>query len=200
MTAEKKRSNGPLWALIAITVLPFAAAWVVYLNPSLMEAIQKSNRGELVTPPRPLPALTLNTLDGDPFDSRELEGNWTLLTVAGSSCDQDCALNLYHLRQIRLAMGEDRRRILRVLVLEDTRALDQLRPKLDAFEGTVVVTGPEADRDLLLDTLSTGDRITATNRVYLIDPQGKLMMAYPPTPQAKDVVKDLERLLRVVQL
>ena len=101
MTAAKPKSYAPLWVLIAISVLPFTAAWIAFLNPSLLGDIKTSNRGELVTPPRPVPAMTLETLSGDPFDTGQFSGHWTLLTVADSECDRGCETNLYHLRQAR---------------------------------------------------------------------------------------------------
>lgn len=201
MTAEQSqsRSNTTLWVLIAVTILPFTAAWIVHLNPSLLGDMKTSNRGELVTPPRPLPALEWETLNGEALSSSDLEGNWTMLTVAGSACDETCELNLYHLRQIRLAMGEDRKRVLRILLLQDTDNLDQLASKLAPFEGTIVLTGSQEARGQLLDVVSPDATGGAADRIFLIDPQGRLMMAYPPKPDAKDVVKDLQRLLRVVQ-
>ena len=199
MTEAKRRSYAPLWALIAVTMLPFAAAWIVYFNPSLLGEMQTSNRGELVTPPRPVPAMTLDILSGESFRSGDLQGNWTLVSVAGSDCDRDCEINLYHMRQIRLAMGEERSRILRLLVLEDDQSTDALAARLEPYAGTIVITGPAAMRDQLLDFLSPGED-TASNRIFLIDPQGSLMMVYPPAPKAKDVVKDLERLISVVQM
>ena len=199
MTEAKRRSYAPLWALIVVTILPFAGAWIVYFNPSLLGEMQTSNRGELVTPPRPVPAMTLDTLSGESFRTGELQANWTLLSVAGSDCNRDCEINLYHMRQIRLAMGEERSRILRLLVLEDDQATDALAARLEPYAGTIVITGPAATRDGLLDFLSPGEE-AATDRIFLIDPQGSLMMVYPPAPVAKDVVKDLERLISVVQM
>ena len=176
MTAEQSQShsNTTLWVLIAGTILPFTAAWIVHLNPSLLGNMKTSNRGELVTPARPLPAMTWETLGGEPFSSTDLEGNWTMVTVADSACDKTCELNLYHLRQIRLAMGEDRTRVLRLLVLQDTDNLEQLAPKLVPFEGTVVITGPDDARGRLLDVLSPDKPPAATDRVFIIDPQDRV--------------------------
>lgn len=199
MTETKTRSLAPFWALLAITALPFVAAWIVYFNPSLLGDLRTTNRGELVSPARPLPGLMLETLDGAGFDTGDLKGHWTLLTVADSVCGQDCETNLYHMRQIRLAMGEGRKRVLRILVLNDTAAAAALEDHLAPYRGTVVVTGPPAAREQLLALLDTGDGLPATDRIFLIDPVGSLMMAYPPGPAAKDVLKDLERLLEVVQ-
>lgn len=200
MTESTRRSNAPFWVLLAITGLPFLAAWVVYFNPSLLGDFSTSNRGMLVTPTRPVPELRLETLDGAGFDTASLRGNWTMLAVADSRCDQGCETNLYDMRQIRLAMGDERKRIQRVLLLTDTDAIDRLSEHLAPFEGTVVVTGPAGARARLLALLDTGDDVPASDRVFLIDTLGNLMMAYPPVPPAKDVLKDLERLLKVVRL
>jgi hypothetical protein len=142
----------------------------------------------------------LETLDGEGLDTGKLDGHWTLLTVADSRCSKTCETNLYHMRQIRLAMGEERKRILRVMILNGITSAAALADRLDPYAGTIVVTGPSVALEQLMTLLDTGDDVPATDRVFLIDPLGNLMMAYPPAPLAQDMVKDLERLLEVVQL
>ena len=133
MTEARTRSLAPFWALLAITALPFVAAWIVYFNPSLLGDFRTTNRGSLVTPARPVPALALETLDGAGLDTGDLRTHWTLLTVADSACGRDCETNLYHLRQIRLAMGEERDRVLRILLLNDTDEAATLAGRLEPY-------------------------------------------------------------------
>ena len=201
MNATTRPSNRPFWILLAVTGLPFIAAWIIFFNPSLMDRFSTSNHGALVTPVRPLPALEFETLTGASLPTKHLEGNWTLLSVTGSRCDENCETNLFHMRQIRLAMGEDRKRVLRVLLIEDpdNLARAELEAQLEPFEGTAVITGPREAREQLLATLDT-DGTPAKDRIFLIDPLGSLMMTYPPVPEPKNVLKDLERLIQVVQL
>lgn len=201
MNETARHSNRPFWILLVITGLPFLAAWIVFFNPSLMDHFSTSNRGELVTPVRPLPSLQLETLSGAPFDTKELEGNWTLVSVTDSQCDDNCQTNLYHMRQVRLAMGEDRKRVLRILVLTDPDKVTagELEQQVAPFEGTVVVTGPADARGKLLAALDA-DGTPLRDRIFMIDPLGSLMMTYPPVPEPKDLLKDLERLIKVVQL
>lgn len=200
MTETTAHSYRPLWILIAVTVLPFIGAWIVFLNPSLMEDMKTTNRGELVEPPRPFPALSFETLDGQGFDSSNLTGHWSLLSVADADCGQGCQTNLYHMRQIRLAMGEERRRIHRIMVLNGNSGAEGLAEKLGPYEGTTVITGPTEERDRVMQLLQLDDGVPTTDRLFLIDPLGNLMMAYPQAPEAKDVLKDLERLIQVVRL
>lgn len=201
MNDANRPSNRPFWILLAVTGLPFIAAWILFFNPSLMDRFSTSNHGTLVTPVRTLPALEFETLTGASLPTKHLEGNWTLLSVTGSRCDENCRTNLFHMRQIRLAMGEDRKRVLRVLVIDDPENLvrTEWEEQLEPFEGTAVITGPKEAREQLLATLDT-DGMPAQDRIFLIDPLGSLMMTYPPVPEPKDVLKDLERLIQVVQL
>ena len=201
MNTTAKNPNRPFWILLAVTGLPFLAAWIVFFNPALMDTFSTSNKGELITPVRPIADMELRTLEGSTFDTGALKDNWTMLSVASSQCGEGCETNLYHMRQIRLAMGEDRKRVQRILVLsdEDPAAIAALTDRMTPYEGTIVITGPAGERDRLLTMLDTGDGNT-DNRIFMVDPLGSLMMAYPPVPDAKDVLKDLERLLQVVQL
>jgi cytochrome oxidase Cu insertion factor (SCO1/SenC/PrrC family) len=197
--AETKQGRGPLWALLAVTGLPFVLAMYLFYNPQLLESIGAKNRGQLVQPTVPVPALQMQTLDGGTFDMASLQDNWSLLLVTGSDCDDACLQNLFHLRQIRLAMGEDRYRVKRLVLLTDTRNSDRLATQLEPFEGTRVLSGPLQARQRMLEALQVNGEPTQ-GRIYTIDPQGRLVLSYPANPPWKDVLKDLQHLLKVVQL
>jgi cytochrome oxidase Cu insertion factor (SCO1/SenC/PrrC family) len=197
--SEKKPSMAPFWGLVIVTGLPFILALYLFLHPEMLEVLGTKNHGQLIQPTRDLPALHLQTLDGRGLDLASLKGNWTLLMVADGKCGEACQQNLYYLRQIRRAMGENRTRVERLMVLDDDTPGADLQTTLKPFEGTRVVVGPAAARDQLLALLRV-DEVPLSGRIFIVDPQGKLILAYPPNPPWKDVLKDLEQLLKVVQL
>ena len=116
----------------------------------MIEGLTTSNKGTLINPAREIPRLELHTLDGKTFNTASLQNNWTLLLVADSACDADCEKNLFHLRQIRLAMGEERSRIQRLMLLTDTDETKALKNIIEAYDGTHVITGPPEANTLLL--------------------------------------------------
>ena len=197
--SEKKPSLAPFWGLLIVTGLPFLLALYLFLHPEMLEILGTKNHGQLIQPTRDLPALQVQTLDGRGLDLASLKGNWTLLMVADGECGEACQKNLYYLRQIRRAMGENRTRVERLMVLNDGRPGADLQTKLNPFEGTRVIVGPDAAREQLLARLRV-DGLPLNERMFIVDPQGKLILAYPPNPPWKDVLKDLEHLLKVVQL
>ena len=178
----------PLWAMLFVFALPVVSAWIYYFNPELLPA-KRANRGELIAPVRPWPPeLTLGGVDGRPLLEGMLQGHWTLLTVQRSPCDAACRSRLGELRQIRLALGESGQAVERMLLLVGPAGdtVDGLGAKIARLEQGLTAA--------LEAFLGPGEPVW--NRVYIVDPMGNLMMRYAEDAAAKDVLKDMERLLK----
>ena len=196
MNQDKVGGRGPFWGLLIVTGLPFLLALYLFYHPELVARLGTTNHGQLIQPPRALPALQLQTPEGGTVAADALQGKWTLLMVADSGCSEACQKNLYYLRQIRRAMGKDRYHVARVMVPGGRMSSEVMATKLEPFEGTLVVF--DSARGAVLDALRV-DAQTPVGRMYIADPKGMLILAYPPNPAWRDVLRDLERLLKVVQ-
>jgi len=196
---ELKQGRRTLLALLIVTGLPFALALYLFYNPQVLDGFGTKNRGDLVQPTVVLPSARMQTLDGRTFDTASLQGNWSLLLLADSSCGESCMQNLFHLRQVRLATGENRYRVQRLLLLTDDGDRSGLAEQLEPFKGTQVLTGPAEARKALLDSLAVNGE-AVEGRIYTVDPQRRLILSYEPNPPWEDVLKDLKYLTRVVQL
>lgn len=198
--SERKRSLTPLWVLIAVTVLPYVLGWWYFSNQDTVPLGEPGNKGDLVEPVRALPALPLETLDGEIAGTADLLGRWTLIAVGPASCPETCERDLYLLRQIRRAMGEERFRVQRLYVATDAEGLDGLREKLADYEGTRVVTGPEASRERLLELLRVNGIEDPAGARFIVDPLGNLMMSYAADSNPEDTADDLRRLLELSRI
>ncbi len=189
-----RRNLWPLWAMIAVFAAPVVAAWFYFFFPEYLPEAH-SNRGEIISPAIALPdGLELTTPAGEPFDLASLEGAWTLAYLADGTCAEDCVQRLVELRQIRLGLGDNRNLVERLLLVADPAGpLDQgLMGR--AFEGMRVAG---TDRDGLASLLAAlGSGPEGLGRVYILDPQGRLMMRYAADAPPKDTLKDMERLLK----
>ena len=184
----------PLWAMIVVFAAPVVATWFYFFFPQYLPET-RSNRGEILHPPVSLPqGLALSTSGGEPFDPASLHGAWTLVYLAGGACDQSCVDRLTQLRQIRLGLGEGRKLVERLLLLGDPNAPLDEDLMAGAFEGMGVARTDEAGLGSLLDALGSGPE--GLGRVYILDPQGRLMMRYGADAPPDDVLNDLERLLK----
>ena len=171
--------------------LPFVLAWTAYWlhwTPG-----STGNYGELVRPPRQVPAAGLVELNGKPFSLASLRGKWVMLQFDAAACDAYCERKLYFMRQLRVAQGKDMDRVERVWVLTDGGLP---RPKLlAAIEGTNVVRA--SDGTLAAVFARSG---SVADHIYLIDPLGNLMMRFPRDPNPSKMLKDLQRLLKISQI
>jgi cytochrome oxidase Cu insertion factor (SCO1/SenC/PrrC family) len=162
------------------------------------------NHGQLIEPPRPLPAVRLPhvALDGSADTQTApdfLTRKWTLLYWGAGTCAERCKTELYDTRQVRYALNRDMDRVQRVFVAQEPCCdLDFLRrqhPDLITVRAT-----SDAAPVLALLRLSPGDDPAAAGRVYLIDPLGNVMMVYAAGARPKGMLEDLKRLLGLSQV
>lgn len=189
MTVETPRmtrkSRLVLIALIAVCVLPVAASYFAFY---VWKPDARMNFGTLVTPTL-LPDAPLTNLAGDPVNRSALTGKWTYLIAAPASCNEACQSALYLTRQVRTAQAKEMERVHRIWLVTDGGVPDG--NLLGAHEGMDVVIANEAWRE----------RFGADGQphVWLVDPQGFVMMRYPDALEPKGMIKDIGRLLKYSQ-
>jgi hypothetical protein len=216
--AHRRRQRRALLGLALLFFAPLGLAFFLYYGMGWRPG-GRVNHGELIDPPRPLPAVALTRVDLDgtpgaapgylgppapgklatPAPDRPaapdlLTHKWTLLYWGAGACGPRCKTDLYNTRQVRLALDRDMGRVQRVFVAEGTCCdLDFLRtqhPDLITVRAT-----PDALPILAQLRLSPADDPATADRVYLIDPLGNVMMFYAPDARPKGMLEDLKRLL-----
>jgi len=197
------QSRRALLGLAALFFAPLGLAFLVYYGSGgHWRPPGHVNHGTLIEPVRPTPPLRLPELlparvpaaaANDPGSLTApdfLAHRWTLLYEGPGACGAACRRALHETRQVRLALNRDMSRVQRVFLATDPccelEALRREHPDLivvraDAAAGPLRALLPGADSD----------------RVYVIDPLGNLMMWYSPAAGPKDMLSDLKRLLGV---
>jgi cytochrome oxidase Cu insertion factor (SCO1/SenC/PrrC family) len=194
--ARDRRQRRVLIGLAVLFFAPIGLSFYLYYGHSGLEPGRRVNFGELVQPPRPLPAVALTLTDGRTTGSDVFMHKWTLLYVGPGNCDARCRTALYDTRQVRLALDRDMDRVQRLFVAA-TPCCDE--GFLRATHPDLITVRADAAAAPLLADLPTPDSIPAdtAGRVYVIDPLGNLMMYYRPDAKPKGMLEDLKRLLRL---
>jgi cytochrome oxidase Cu insertion factor (SCO1/SenC/PrrC family) len=152
------------------------------------------NAGELIEPPRPLPAVDMPLVGGGEARPQLLKGKWTLLYVQHGHCAEECGKRLYDTRQVRLALDREMNRVQRVFIADedccDLKELQAAHPDLIMIRASVA-------QKPLLGLLPAPAGVRNSQRVYLIDPLSNVMMFYEPGSKPKGMLEDLKRLLRL---
>lgn len=184
---KPRRSLQPL-ALLLVFLGPLALAVIAFYGPWDWVPGGAAH-GEFIQPPVPLPTGELTTLSGAPTAPDWYRGRWSLIYARTAECREQCIAELNRLNQVRLALGEDLRRVQLVFLFSGTG------PELPNEAALLAVRLDDAAGAELLELL--GAEIVGNGKIYLADPLGNLVMTYPPDAEQRGILEDLERLLTV---
>lgn len=190
------RGRRLLLLVALVAVLPFVAA-IYFVVTDWRPAGRSVNFGELVEPAQPLPAAALRGLEGQRISTASLRGRWVLMTVAQTACTAGCRSNLWKMQQVRLAQGKHMQRVERVLLVDDRARLTATALVRD-YPGTQILRGDRATLAPLLRVLAGSE--AAGERVFLVDPNGNLVLRYGANADPIGLRKDLARLLRLSRI
>ncbi len=199
--AGGKRAWLTLILLILVFAGPMIAAWIAVQDEDLRPG-RSSVKGHLMQPARPVSLAMLKGLDGAVMTPEPLRGHWLLLYIGDSTCGEVCRRSLYHMRQTRLAVGEDTHRVRRLLVLTDGTPSPSMRELLASHQGLAVATVEPGTLGEFLTPfhVTAGDDPVREQRIYILDPLGNLVLVYGPDAEPKGMLEDLERLLKASQI
>ncbi|MBV1914621.1 MAG: SCO family protein [Pseudomonadales bacterium] len=203
MTQESQdRSAGKkaLWVLFFMAAAfgaPYLAVYSFINSDDLLSSFGKSNHGKIISPARPLDGGPYRLADGEAFNIDENNGEWTILTIGQSACIDQCRDNVISMRQVRKALGVNRRHVHRVFLSLDGKPFSAtVADDAHYFDGMKNIVETDSTTSALLSKFSV-DYGPSENAVYLIDFKGNIMMYYKPGTEPKDILADLERLFKV---
>ncbi|WCM20223.1 cytochrome C oxidase subunit I [Paraburkholderia bryophila] len=181
------------WVLLLLAVICAAPIAVSYFTYYVIKpAGGKTNYGTLVEPQRPIPeSLTVTGEDGKPLKLATLRGKWLMISVDNSACDKACVTKLYFMRQIRTAQGPERERVVQVWLRTDAGNVGDVIQK--AYPDTDMLIADPAQVSAWLPS-DTGTKVT--DHIYLVDPNGNLMMRFPKDPNPSKIKGDVTKLLK----
>jgi len=191
----KNSSKRNLIVVLLIFALPVLIATTMYVTgwrPSLT-----ANYGELVQPARFIENRRLQTIDNQSFEFAALHGKWTMVYFDTAECPEQCISQLFLMRQTHYALGKDQSRLQRIFILSNSEKLTLLQSKMSDYVDMKILKGEQAVLDKLEIDFGIDEKNNKSHRnIYLIDPQGNLMMRYIPGINPAGIRKDMERLLK----
>lgn len=196
--AARRRSRASLLLIFTLFAAPVMIASLLFFVFPDWVPQATTNHGTLVKPVRPLPAFSVQTLDGETLDETWLRGKWTFVYMRGGECDEACVQRLYEIRQVRLSQGKNFDRLQRLMLWSAADVAPERRQELQAhFPGQRIVAADTAALQPFSEVFAIdGEQAFETGRIYLVDPLGNLMMSYTLDDPPQGIIKDLHRLLK----
>jgi len=185
-----RRARWVVLLVLLICAAPVIASYLTYYV--FKPAGGSTNYGALVTPQRPEPdGFMVRDDSGKAIAPAAFKGKWLLVSVAPSACDTACATHLYFARQVRATQGAERDRIETVWLRTDSGpiapALRTAYPDTHAW----IVDPIELAKWFPVDA---GTQMV--DHIYVIDPNGNLMMRFPKDANPSKIKNDIAKLLR----
>ena len=178
--------------LLAVCAAPVVASYVTYY---VIRPGARSNYGQLIDPPRPLPAsLPLTGPSGEAVDAGGLRGQWLLVVVSGPDCNAGCERHLLLQRQLREALGRDKDRLDKVWFIAGDAP--PRAAAVAAVRASPAASVLRVSRQALGRWLEPAAGHVLDDHLYLVDPLGNWMMRTPADPEPARLKRDIERLLR----
>jgi len=199
---RRRRSRMLLLGILASFAVPLVLAivWLRVVQSGAAGDLGDTSRGELIRPAVPLEGVALSDAAGVPIDLETFRGIWTMLYVPAADCGDVCQKNLYHMRQVRLALNNRMKRVQRMVLPTDGVPLDA--GLLAEHPGLIVAGGDDGAREALIGQIDAAESALAPldDAIYLVDPLGNLMMRFAPDLDPGSMFKDVKHLLKVSKI
>jgi hypothetical protein len=194
---DKASKKSPPWQLIAIilvTVIPIAAAYIAYYT-GVGVPKDHVNEGALLVPARNANDLLAHAQGTLPSFAQNRK--WRLLIPVNGVCDAACETNLFNTRQVHIRLAQKAERVERYAVniggavgAEFLAKIAPDQPHLESFSVDV-----QQWQQWLAGTNAPAD-INAQPYFLLVDQLGFAMMFYTADQDGNQLLKDLNRVLR----
>jgi cytochrome oxidase Cu insertion factor (SCO1/SenC/PrrC family) len=171
---------------------PLAISFLLYYG-DVWRPEGGTNKGSLVEPPRPLPAIALTLPSGEQSSPEILHSRWSWVYIGNGKCDDRCRTALADIRQARLLLVEKAERVQRVfLATSDCCDMEYFGRE---HPGLIVARLGNTELAGLFQLDATP--LESSGRIYLVDPLGNLMMSYAPDAPSMGLLEDIKKLLKL---
>ena len=194
INAQTRRGRIQMLLLLLACATPVIASYIAFYF--IKPEGGKTNLGTLVYPAQELNPAWLNV---------PLQGKWTLLIARpAGECkikDEKCIEALFLMRQVKVAMGRESKRVQLLWVNTDGKTIDpEVAKAYDQQAAGFKVVSLPADPKLKTEFENWLNKEGAGEQIQLIDPSPAKMMYFPVTNSPKEfssIKKDLEKLLKL---
>lgn len=208
--SEQLPGNGPrpgqarknkllLLLLLASFVIPFVVGDLAYKQGWYKGG--QTNKGQLLQPPVAFIGLQPTDATGKSVDASFAKSGWWLSYVLPADCTAACRNRLFQMRQIPRALGKEGGRVRQVLVTTGPLSAETTALLAAEFPEFIRLQAPAGAVDKAL--VAAAANASQAGLLYIMDPMGWIMLAYPPEAdektsviKAEDTLDDLRKLLK----
>ncbi len=191
------------WALVT-GVLVVGLVFGVFLSQPY------TIRGSVIDPPIPASDFVLDSSQGGQFQLTDHRGKFVMIFFGYTFCPDVCPATLFEMKQVKQGLKEKADWVEFVFITVDPErdTAEQLGRYLTSFDDSFYGLSASEERlsqvwndygvyrEIQESNSAIGYLVDHTSRLYLINPDGELMMTYLFDMSVDDIVADLQYLIR----
>lgn len=182
----KTKNRLSIIAIVLLFATPVVVAYLMSSGAISYEPDSTKNHGEFISPP-----VKVSDFTQDQW-VEEFTDHWTLVYRVQGACDEACVKLEDNLHRYRLTMGHRADKLKLMLWADDFSGM----PSQDAYKHvlkikTIDLPGLNQTMDELTQ-VSHGDG----NGLYVIAPEGYIMMAFKKANTSTEISQDIKLLLK----
>jgi cytochrome oxidase Cu insertion factor (SCO1/SenC/PrrC family) len=185
--------------MLFIILGPMLFAWMLFFKGNLQQ-IRLSHHGDLIAPPINISEILFHEKQ-EAFKGSNFNGKWWLVYTAPHLCYQECQNTLYNMQQLRLALGKNTERVERLYIINPHCSISicQQTAAKD-YAGMKQVSLDKTEFDNLFGAYNDSSSEHSVGELFILDPNGNMMMHYPGNKEARDILTDIKRLLKTSKI
>jgi cytochrome oxidase Cu insertion factor (SCO1/SenC/PrrC family) len=172
--ATRRRNRAQMISIMLVAFITLGGSYAIFYYAKTSGGWGTTNHGEFVSPATTTEQLGWQ-VEGD-------QRKWWLWVVA-SDCDAACQATVKHMQAVHKLLNREADRVRRGF----TGVQGAYEPNwMSAYPGMAVV--------------NVADPSNVKNGIYIVDPNGNLVLFYDLATEPKPVLEDLKKLLKVSQI
>lgn len=181
----KHKNRIIITAVFLLFAVPVIVAYLLATGLIDFHPDETKNNGVMISPP-----IKITNFSDAPWVD-ELADNWTLIYRTNEVCRDNCFEWQDKLHRFNLTLAQNADKLSLILLAKDF----DIRVNDPYTHIKKVVIGEDADLNRLFDDLST-QSFGEGEGLYVVAPEGYLMMAFTPENSPSDIIKDLKLLVK----
>lgn len=182
---EVKKNRKSLLLMFSIGLVPVVVAYVVYVFFPQLLPTTTTNQGQLISP----------SISNEQFGLVTEGRQWSLVIPLADHCNDDCEKRFYYARQVNVALGKETERVKRIMITTRSSDAAMIRGLKKKYPDMVLF---EVDKQHTIDVFSAAvSHFFNGGYIFLMDPNGNIMMYYTLDKAGQPMLKDIKFLLKV---
>lgn len=187
--------------LFSIFLVPYTYVMYLYKTGDMPE-IGTTEKGTFLAPkinisdmPLQMSQLSVTT---ENWKVESIKGQWGILNFVPNNCEKTCLDRLFNTQQVLKALTRYKGRSEQIAVITGNGShSEELKTVIGLKDSLFVIHNGDELSQYILSSQGFSEVENLNDYIFIMDPEGSLLIYYSAQNEMKEMLRDLKRLLKV---